>query len=321
MLGVLNSIKPVIKGSKLIEINDRAIDRFVDSLKDSDFEQSEFDSDVMFSSDKEEDYLGYTIVYNTINFCYWGKPKWIIKYKDKYYDGCAGLTRALVSAINSNYPLLDAKYLSELPEKDLANILKGNIEIPLFQERLSLLRTLGKSMKKNFNGSWIKVIGKDNNDAVDIVKTLVKYFPSVFKDEVEYNGHTVKFYKRAQLIPAYIDHDLSKLGLVSIKLSNVDKLTAFADYKVPQILRKLNILEYADELSSKVDGLVELPAGSNEEIEIRAFTIKAINEMTKKAQKKFKQANASNIDGIIWFKGQVKSPDDKPYHRTRTIWY
>ncbi len=321
MQEILESIKPAINSSKLIKINSRAIDDFVNSLKDSDFEQSEFNSDTVISSNKQEDHIGYMIVYNTINFCYWGEPKWTIKYKNEYYDGCAGLTRALVSAINDSYPLLDPNYLADLPEKDLANILKGNIEIPLFQERLLLLRSLGKSMKKNFNNSWIKVLEKGNYDAVDIVKTLVKYFPDVFKDEAEYNGHLVKFYKRAQLIPAYVAHDITKLGLTEIKISNVDKITAFADYKVPQILRKLGIIKYADELSSKVDNLIELSAGSNEEIEIRAFTIKAIDEMTRKAKIKFKQANAANIDGIIWFKGQVKSSDDKPYHRTKTIWY
>lgn len=321
MLEVLESIKPVIKNANLIKINEEAIDKFVDSLKDSDFEQTEFDSDSILSSNKEKDHIGYTVVYNTINFCYWGEPKWTVEYNNKYYDGCAGLTRSLVSAINNDYPLLDCNYLAELSEKDLSAILKGNIEIPLFEERLSLLRALGQLMKKDFNGSWMEVVNRGNNDAIGIVDVLVQYFPSIFKDEAEYNGHTVKFYKRAQLVPAYIAHDLYKLGLVSIKLSSVDKLTAFADYKVPQILRKLDILEYEDRLSSKIDNLIELPAGSPEEVEIRAFTIEAISRMVEKAQVRFPEANMANIDGIIWFRGQKKSPDDKPYHRAKTIWY
>ena len=53
----------------------------------------------------------------------------------------------------------------------------------------------------------------------------------------------------------------------------------FADYRVPQILRELNILKYSSTLSQLVDSEVELAYSSDYEVEIRALTIVAVEEI------------------------------------------
>lgn len=321
MKEILDSIQPVIEQSQFVSIDENAIEALVDSLKEKEFHQQEFDPRDGLDVSSEEELVGFTLIYNAINFCYWGDPKWTISVSGKSYDGAQAMTTALLKAVRDGYSLLDPNYLAELPKKDLESILEGNVEIPLFQERLRLLRSLGRITLDKFGGSWVEVIDEGKRDAIGIVKTLVTYFPGVFKDEAVYRGNTVKFYKRAQIVPATFAHDFEEAGINTLCSSGVEKLTAFADYKVPQILRKLGILKYSDELAQKVDNLIELPAGSEEEIEIRAYTIDAIERITKEARKKFPIANAAKIDGILWFRGQKKSPDDKPYHRTRTIWY
>lgn len=318
---ILESIKPVIENAKLVSINNDAIEGLISSVRQEEFHQSEYDSDKFLNDITEESFVGFTLLYNSINFCYWGDPKWTVEINGGSYDGAEALTKALIKAINDGRPLLDPSYLPDMPESDLAEILKGNIEIPLFKERLQLLRELGQIIVREFNNSWVAVVDRGGRDAIGIVKVLVNDMPNIFKDEADYNNHTVKFYKRAQIVPATFAHDFVELGITSIKIKNTDKLTAFADYKVPQILRKLGIFEYSDELADKVDNLTELPAGSPEEVEIRAFTIEAIERVAKEAQKHFPKATPAKMDGILWFRGQKKSPDDKPYHRTRTIWY
>ncbi len=318
---ILDSIKPVVENSKFVSINENEINNFINSINESEFEQTEFDNAPDLPTKKEGDYVGFSIVYNTINFCYWGEPKWTIERGGMVCDGSCALTIAFIDALKEGYPLLDPKYLSTIPENDLKNILLGNIEIPLFIERLQMLRKLGNYMVEKFDGSWMNVIKKADHNGVQLVKLLTSDFPDLYKDELLYKGRPVKFYKRAQLCANYIDHDLSKTRVISFKLSDIDKLTAFADYKVPQVLRKFGILEYTKELSEKIDNLVELESGSTEEIEIRANTVEAINMIQDKAKEIFSEATPARIDGILWFRGQKKSPDDKPYHRTRTIWY
>lgn len=321
MKSIIDSVKLVIEKSKFVHINERAILDFSKGVTGKEFEDSEFGPETILpKTATEEQQIALAFVYNSINFCYWGEPKWTVEINGNFYDGSSGMLRAVKNAIENGFSLLDPKYLENLSENDLAKILKGNVEIPLFQERLNLLRELGKNLLEKYNGSFKNVIEKADGGAVKIVELLARDFPKVFNDVANYQDQEVKFYKRAQLVPAHL-FDLSKFGLISIPLSGYNELTAFADYKVPQLLRKFGILEYTNELANKIDSKVEIPSGSDEEIEIRANTIWAIELATKILREKFPQANATKVDGIFWFKGQVKSPNDKPYHRTKTIWY
>lgn len=47
----------------------------------------------------------------------------------------------------------------------------------------------------------------------------------------------------------------------------------FADYRVPQILRHVDIFDYSPGLAAKIDQEIELPYSSPEEVEIRAATV------------------------------------------------
>ncbi|MDD3532343.1 MAG: queuosine salvage family protein [Candidatus Shapirobacteria bacterium] len=317
---ILDSTKPIIEQSKHVRINREAILEFAKTIASGDFEQSEYNNETIIENGSNEEQVAYSIVYNSLNFCYWGQPKWAITIDRKNYDGSFAMLRALKKGLEKGYRLLNPQYLTSLPEEDLKTVFLGNVEIPLFKERLKLLKNLGQIVSQKFDGSFFNIIKKGQLDAVKIVEVLVKDFPKIFNDTANYHGQKVFFHKRAQLVPAHLV-DLEKFGLISEKITSYDQLTAFADYKVPQILRKFNILEYDKELTEKVDNMIKIPAGSDEEIEIRANTIWAIELATQKLMEKFPQASAAKVDGIFWFRGQTKSPDDKPYHRTRTIWY
>lgn len=72
---------------------------------------------------------------------------------------------------------------------------------------------------------------------------------SGFRDHAIYNGKQVFFYKRAQIFAGDIWGAFHGKGLGFF--TDVDNLTMFADYRVPQILRHWNILKYSDSLSKK----------------------------------------------------------------------
>ena len=317
---VLSSVEAVIRESRNVHVNSSAITEFLKTVSDNDFNDSEFQDETILKDASEEQQIAFSVLYDSINFCYWGEPKWTVTIKESKFDGAAGMLRALKMGIESGFPLLDPKYLANISENNLQEVLSGNVEIPLFRERLQILRNLGKGVQENFSGAFTTIIDKGKNDALKIVEVLVEKLPTIFKDEVNFLGKTVKFYKRAQLVSAHLD-DLSKFGLIDRKISRINELTAFADYKVPQLLRKFGILEYSDSLAAKIDGKTEILSGSEEEIEVRINTIWAVELITRIAKKKFPQATPAKIDGIFWFRGQIKSTDDKPYHRTRTIWY
>jgi len=97
-------------------------------------------------------------------------------------------------------------------------------------------------------------------------------------------------------------------------------LTAFADYKVPQILCNKGILQYSRELEGKIRRRELLKAGSEEEIEIRSATIWAVEYIKEELEKHGRKLFSCEIDWILWEKSQ-KLINVLPHHYTKTIYY
>jgi hypothetical protein len=129
----------------------------------------------------------------------------------------------------------------------------------------------------------------------------------------------VKFYKRAQLAPAMIYGRFRGKGPGTF--TDIGDLTVFADYKLPQALRRLGILRYREGLARKVDSLVLIPPCSREEVEIRCTTIWTCELILKEYQKGGHRLNSAQVDAFLWLLAHEKSFDDKPYHLTETIYY
>ncbi len=100
------------------------------------------------------------------------------------------------------------------------------------------------------------------------------------------------------------------------------ELTGFADYKLPQLLRHKGILIYDAVLTDKIDSTRELEAGSEEEIEIRAATLIAIEYIKRSLAKLNILTTAAQIDAKLWLLSQdLNAADVKPHHRCRTVFY
>lgn len=104
-------------------------------------------------------------------------------------------------------------------------------------------------------------------------------------------------------------------------LLNVDQLTACADYKLPRVLRRLGILEYSEELAKQVDNKIEITKDSEEEIEIRANTIWAVELIRQGLLQIGQKVMPIGINDHLWLMSQNKLSDDRPYHLTRTTAY
>ena len=129
------------------------------------------------------------------------------------------------------------------------------------------------------------------------------------------NDVNIYFYKRAQLLVSDILHVRKLLENVNVDYSN---LLGCADYKIPQVMRCLGMLEFNEILISKVDSLTEIPYGDEMEVEIRANNLVVIDYIYNKLNGK---VSRMDINDYIWLLGQDKSKMVKPYHRTKTIYY
>jgi hypothetical protein len=147
---------------------------------------------------------------------------------------------------------------------------------------------------------------------------VVENFPS-FNDVTIYFGREVKFYKRAQilgvdLMGALGDHEL-------VRFHDVHKLTAFADYKVPQVLETYSVLRYSPQLEAQLERYELLPLDAPAEVEIRAATVWAVEFIRRNLESKQKNYSPHQIDWLLWHLGQEPVENERPYHRTRSIYY
>ncbi len=228
------------------------------------------------------------------------------------------MTTALWRAIDAKKPIFDARYLTEIEKKEFAEILRGNTTIPLLEERWKIMKEVGRILLEKFNGEVQNIIKAADNDALKLLDIIITKFPS-FNDSWMYKGKTVFFYKRAQLLigDIYNIFNGEKFG----RLKNTDQLTACADYKLPMALRKLGILSYSPELATAIDSEQLIPKGSEQEIEIRASTIWAVELIKQELKNRIPDITATHINDHLWLTTQQKTANEKPYHRTRTISY
>ncbi len=320
MFEVIETAKNVAEKSRHVRINQEALRKFTQEPAGRSTPIPTWDAEHHFKGNEEET-ISYLLLVDTINFCFWpphGEKKWEISYRGKNYSGYYGLAVSLKKTLESGIPLIDASFQATLTMKQLEKMLAGTGVLQLMEERLRNLRELGRVLLGKYRGKASELIAVAGGSALKLATTLASGFSS-FRDEATYQGHKVFFYKRAQLFAADLHGALSGKGLGNF--SDMEELTAFADYKLPQVLRHFGALDYSPGLAERVDRMVYLNAGSEEEVEIRANTIWAVELICREMKRLGKEVSASQIDWLLWNLGQDDQFRAKPYHRTVTTFY
>jgi hypothetical protein len=141
-----------------------------------------------------------------------------------------------------------------------------------------------------------------------------------FQDVSLYNHKNVFFYKRAQLMAA--DLSIAFGGQDPGYFHDLHRLTIFADNLVPHVLRLDGLLRYDDALVSLIDSGALLPAGSEEEVEIRACALHAVEQIAQELRAAGRAAPPHGLDFLLWNRGQKPYyKKSKPRHRTKTVFY
>lgn len=315
---ILETTKFVIENLDFVKINHEKVLEFSKNFNPDKTDHWLNAAPFNFSYFSDEDKLHFLFVFNALSFSYWGEPKWTVEYKGKKHDGAWGMILALGRGIEEGAALTNFEYCSKISKEEFARILRGNIEIPLLEDRWKILREIGLNMTAKFGGKAKNLIVEANGDAQRLLELIVQNFPS-FLDTATYKEREIYFYKRAQLLVA----DISQIfgGKNFGALENMDLITACADYKLPLILRNLGILEYAPALAEKIDKKIEIQKDSPEETEIRASTIWAVEVIKEEVKKRSPQIMSFQIDDDLWLATQGSNNSNKPYHRTRTTAY
>jgi len=262
--------------------------------------------------------LTYLIILDSLNFCFWSKKeKWGIYYKGKFYDGYFGWSLALKRFFLENSEKANFEYFSKISFEQFLEILKGKGNLELVQRRYQILKKVSKTFLEKYQGNPSYFVSLAQNSAAKLVFEIYQNVP-FFKDEAMYDSFKVYFLKRAQILVADIwgAFDGKEIGY----FKDMGFLSAFADYKLPQILNHFGILEYSSDLKKKIQERKIIPIFSKEEIEIRAAIVQAVEKIRKSLTKKGRNLFSFQVDWLLWNKSQ-KLKMKNPYHLTKTIFY
>uniref|UniRef100_A0A914PZ81 Queuosine 5'-phosphate N-glycosylase/hydrolase n=1 Tax=Panagrolaimus davidi TaxID=227884 RepID=A0A914PZ81_9BILA len=267
----------------------------------------------------EEDTFNWFFLMDLINFHFYYEngQQYTVTFKNQKFVGSMGLAAAINRWLEVNPHAVKPEILANITKEELQKILvdDSGTDIPMIDERFAFIKSTYPLLIKKHQ-SFLEAVISLEFSPKNILEYLQNNFPC-FCDESDYNGHKIKFHKRAQLLIKDIltncPESVTKRGFTT----DFSYLTAFADYRIPQILCNFGLLLYNDELKNAIkNGFLE---NSKMEIEIRAFSIIACERL-----KEITQLPAAQIDTILWkMRRTIGKELDKmhPFHKYYTTAY
>ena len=266
--------------------------------------------------------VDFVLTATCINFAFTDfetRVRWEVVHGGRALADADGMHLCLQRALAEGVPVTDGAWLSEVTEEQLREIFRGgNSELQLLDERARIWREVGATLVERYDGRFSNVFGSSRlyDDGEGFLEVLTRDFPR-FDDTAVYGGETVRFWKQAQLSVWILQATLPG----GTGFEDLDRLTAFADYIVPAALRVLGITRYSDALESAIREGRPIEAGSPWEVEIRAHTIVACEELTRRANELRPpelQVIVPQVDARLWVPFHRTH---YPHHLTRTIYY
>ncbi len=303
-------LKYVVNNSEYVSINYNNLDSFIDDLGETNYVH--WSKSLNLNLDEKE-WILLSFIIESMNFCFWKKPKWKIKYNDEILTGSNAIFFSIISCVENNTSFLNINYLDKIDKESFYSILKGvEGEIPLIEERYNCFKEVINYIKNNDFYSELFSIKSD----LELLKYITDKF-KYFDDKSVYKNHLIHFNKRATLLV----NDLYQVsGTIRNNIGNVNNLGGCADYGIPRTFRDYGILVYNEELKKIVDNEIEIPHDSNMEIEIRANMLYVIELIKDKLKEKEIIINSVELDNLIWLMGKKMSNRSNSHH-TVTIFY
>ncbi|OAQ73202.1 hypothetical protein VFPPC_00976 [Pochonia chlamydosporia 170] len=283
---------------------------------------------------KDESTLAFIFTMDLLNFSFWSElpddERFAIEYRGKRWTGYWSLVAAMQRALEEDIPITDPHYWQNEEEcnlDSLRHIFRSSTdeEMPLLQERLDCLRESGRVLYERYSCSITNLIDAADGSAAELVNLLARDF-SCFRDEHHFEGRSrpVRFLKRAQIMVADIWACFE--GQSYGEFWDIDKITMFADYRIPQILITLGALYCSPPVAVAIKDKKMFKSGDRWEMQLRACSIWCVELIRREIVRAHPDThvNAILIDFFLYDRMKELEAAGKepfPHHRTRSIWY
>ena len=256
--------------------------------------------------------LAFNLTLDTVNF---GSGYFPNLQKRPGMSGYFTVASSLKDYFDTHGPLSAAELTALTPEKTAA-IFSQDLADPVRAELLrhftEALQQLGSYLSERFGGSFTHLVEQAEGSAEKLAELLAEM--PYFQDVSDYHGVPVPLYKRAQI--AASDLALAFDGQGWGAFDDLEALTIFADNLVPHVLRVDGLLSYDAGLAARIQAGEPIPAGSPEEVEIRAVALHAAEQLAA-----LLGVAPRDLDIYLWNRGQGDLYKAAPRHRTRTVFY
>lgn len=301
-----------------VHIDAVAIERFAERVSLDVLQPAPRHAVLRFLGDPPE-VARWTLLIDSLNFCFWspeGCP-WSVEYGGQRWQRYFALVAALRRAVARDAGWLKAERWASATGTDCEAVFAGNGRIPLLQRRVGILNETGRILLDRFAGEAIRLVEDAKSDAVRIAAAVCGSFPS-FRDIHSYKGRQIPILKRAQIFASDVAAAFEEIGAAPI--TNLEGLTAFADYRLPQALRHLGMMTLSNELESRIESELLIEPGSAEELELRAGAIGAVDLITQALRRKRRtDAPSWLVDEYLW--NYSHHPEVMVRHHRTLTWY
>ena len=321
---VLDSLRPVIEHSRDVQTH---VDKIVEVAHWMAYEEHprpQYASPIAIDKPplQANDFILVADSIDTAFTDFSNHVKFQMDYAGEHWSDSEALFACMKRALDEGIPFLDGAYLARVTKPELQHIFRGNIEMPMLDEKLAVLHEVGPVLVQRYGGYFHNFVKACSPRCYDngkgIVEKLVAEFPR-FNDVSLYDGHEIKFYKLPQLGVWMLYTHLRSSG--HFRLEDPEKMTAFADYIVPVALRVMGITSYSPKLENAINAYQMVPRDSTQEIEIRAHCLYAtalLREEVNKLRPPDMQVIIPQIDARLWTHYHTTF---WPHHLTKTIMY
>jgi hypothetical protein len=322
---VLDSLHPVIEGSRDVRTSLEKIQEVASWMAYEELPMPDYALPFGIGEGSRDETIDFILTCDSIDTAFTDfttHEKFQVDYAGRHWSDSDALFACMKRALDNGVPVLEGSFLRGVTRSELGQIFAGNIELPMLDEKVEVLHQVGGVLAEKYKGRFHHFINscppRLYDDGNGLVERLVKEFPR-FNDVSDYDGHTIKIYKLAQLGLWFVYSSLRKSG--QFPLEDLEKMTAFADYMVPVPLRLMGILSYSAELEKAISSHQMIERNSAWEVEIRAHTIYAtamLCEEINSTRPKDLQIVIPQIDARLWTHYHTTWC---PHHLTNTIMY
>lgn len=321
---VLDSVRPVVESARHVRVHPGRIAEIAGWMA---YEELPLPTDLLpfRPGDDRGDVVDFVLVAASIDFAFtdFGTgERFEVDHDGRRWSDSDALFACLARALEQDVEVLDGRWLSTVTPADLSRVFAGTTEMPMLEERAEILRGIGETLVRSYDGRFRHVVDAASpllyDDGQGLLEVLVRDFAR-FRDVSTYGGREVRIYKLAQLAIWMLYTSLSDHG--GLRVDDIHRMSAFADYIVPVGLRLMGAMSYSDELEHRINSRELIERDSPEEVEIRAVTLYACALLTAEINARRPaglQVIVPQVDARLWTHFHTTT---WPHHLTRTTMY